>query len=362
MIRWNINKLLRATKFVSVYILIALIVDIIAGITYKNINGYAWYRYAFIGAIGEHAYRVKSYSYHHDLAPNISKKNNAVWGGDIHTVNTNSLGFKDYTARDIPLRSHKPRIVFIGDSFTEGVGQNYGDTFVGLIDEKIGTDYSVLNAGVSSYSPIIYWKKIYHLINEVNLKFDELIVYLDISDIQDESTEYQLNTDGSVGNIDWIPTLPELIKENTILLAYIRSFRERNKAQELIDSAGDNDSIYTYKDSINRHRSLWTIDDKVFQEYGRTGLKIAEIHMNKLLSLLKENNIKMKNFDEEKQTIVYPIESSDNTKSRIRLPWTCPKCKEICAESQSELIQKFGVRKMHGIVHNQSWCRRCRCS
>ena len=76
----------------------------------------------------------------------------------------------------------------------------------------------------------------------------------------------------------------------------------------------------------------------------------------------KENNIKMEYFDEEKQTIVYPIESSDNTKSRIRLPWTCPNCKETSAESQSELIQKFGVRKMHGIVHNQSWCRRCRCS
>lgn len=267
--------------------------DVAAGVIYKKINGYAWYRYAFVGAVGEHAYRIKSYKYHHDLAPNIRKKNNAVWGGKIHTVNTNSLGFKDDAVTDIPLRSHKQRMIFIGDSFTEGVGQDYENTFVGIIEKEMGRDYSILNAGVSSYSPIIYWKKIDYLINDVNLKFDELIVYLDISDIQDEATEYKLNNDGSVGNIDWIPTLPELIKENTILLAYIRSFRERNKAQELIDSAGNNSQQHTYKDAINRHRSLWTIDDEVFHEYGKLGLQVAEKHMDKLFTLLQKNNIKM---------------------------------------------------------------------
>ena len=65
---------------------------------------------------------------------------------------------------------------------------------MGLIDNALKKKYSVLNAGVSSYSPIIYWKKVEDLINITRLEFDELIVYLDISDIQDEASVYKLNT------------------------------------------------------------------------------------------------------------------------------------------------------------------------
>ena len=48
----------------------------------------------------------------------------------------------------------------------------------------------VLNAGVSSYSPIIYFKKIEYLIDK-GFEFDELIVFIDISDIEDEATIYR---------------------------------------------------------------------------------------------------------------------------------------------------------------------------
>ena len=43
-----------------------------------------------------------------------------------------------------------------------------------------------MNAGVASQSPIIYFKKIKHLIEVKKVEFDELIVFLDISDIPDE--------------------------------------------------------------------------------------------------------------------------------------------------------------------------------
>jgi hypothetical protein len=44
-------------------------------------------------------------------------------------VFTDSLGFKDASRRAVPDRR---RILFIGDSFTEGVGLPYEQTFVGL--------------------------------------------------------------------------------------------------------------------------------------------------------------------------------------------------------------------------------------
>ena len=71
---------------------------------------------------------------------------------------------------------------------------DYEKTFVGLISNALKKNYNVLNAGVTSYSPIIYWKKVEYLINIARLEFDELIVYLDLSDIQDEASIYKLNT------------------------------------------------------------------------------------------------------------------------------------------------------------------------
>ena len=47
----------------------------------------------------------------------------------------------------------------------------------------------MLNAGVSSYSPSIYYYKTKFFI-EQGLKFSHLIVFIDISDIEDESNVY----------------------------------------------------------------------------------------------------------------------------------------------------------------------------
>ena len=45
--------------------------------------------------------------------------------------------------------------LFIGDSFTEGVGLKFNETFVGIF--KDNSNSSVANLGVQSYSPIIYF-------------------------------------------------------------------------------------------------------------------------------------------------------------------------------------------------------------
>jgi len=293
----------RLTLIVTNLVLI-LVVDITAGIAYKKINGYAWYYGWKNGVSSEQAFRIKSYRYHHDLAKNVNKKNLGRWGGKFYTVSTNSLGFKDNTNREIPLKSDKKRLVFIGDSFTEGIGLSYEKTFVGLIDGALEENYSILNAGVVSYSPIIYWKKVEDLIINTGLKFDELIVYLDISDINDEAKKYKLNDSwidrafkGTIADITQTTLQSELIKENTILLAWLRSLREKERKRESARQSKTPDStttqVYTYKDSIDRERSLWTVDEKVFNEYGKRGLDISAKHMGKLLQLLNEHNIKL---------------------------------------------------------------------
>ena len=48
------------------------------------------------------------------------------------------------------------------------------------------------------YEPIIYWRKIKYLLEDVKLKFDEVIVYIDISDAYDETQWYDLSDDMKV--------------------------------------------------------------------------------------------------------------------------------------------------------------------
>ena len=88
-----------------------------------------------------------------------------VWGYEKYKIFTNNLGFKDISNRQVEFKNKN--ILFIGDSFTEGVGIEYKDTYVGIIDRKLkerNKNIEVLNAGVQSYSTSIYLSKIYHLI------------------------------------------------------------------------------------------------------------------------------------------------------------------------------------------------------
>jgi lysophospholipase L1-like esterase len=133
---------------------------------------------------------IRNARYSHDLAANY--RGHDRWGPLYYPLYTNNLGFKDGMVRNVPAKSDVHRVLLIGDSFTEGVGMSFEDSFAGLLywagrahAEKI----EFLNAGVTLYSPVIYFHKIKFLL-ESGLKFDEVIVFLDISDIAEEATKY----------------------------------------------------------------------------------------------------------------------------------------------------------------------------
>jgi lysophospholipase L1-like esterase len=131
------------------------------------------------------AFRIKDQNIHNTLAKDVSN-GIGVWGERRYPFRSNSLGFKDERAREVPIESDKrPRVMFIGDSFTEGVGLAWQDTFVGLFQARF-PDLEVLNAGAAGYSPSMYWKKTVRLLSQ-HYKIDHIIIYIDISDIQDET-------------------------------------------------------------------------------------------------------------------------------------------------------------------------------
>lgn len=136
------------------------------------------------------ATRVYDPIYDHGLAPKFDGYD--IWGEARYRLITNSLGFKDASTRDVPLQSPARRILLIGDSFAEGIGLPFESTFAGLL-EQAGQSrpdrVEFLDAGVASYSPSIYYKKIKHLL-DLGLKFDEVVLLSDSSDVEDEASSY----------------------------------------------------------------------------------------------------------------------------------------------------------------------------
>jgi len=134
--------------------------------------------------------RIYDPQYHHGFAPNFAGHN--PWGTNRPPFYTNSMGFKDGSVREVPLVSATRRILLIGDSFTEAIGLSFEDSFAGML-QQLGRNsvpkIEFLNAGVASYSPSIYYKKVKFLI-EQGLQVDEVVVFSDLSDVFDEATGY----------------------------------------------------------------------------------------------------------------------------------------------------------------------------
>ena len=114
------------------------------------------------------SFRCPDPYFHHGLLPNQSTKNK--WGDNVFEMYTNSLGFKDKQCREISPApdKNKKRILFIGDSFTEGVGMPWEDSFPGILQDKFPS-VEILNAAVVSYSPKFYSVKIKYLIEQTHL-------------------------------------------------------------------------------------------------------------------------------------------------------------------------------------------------
>src|SRR5262249_39821424 len=133
--------------------------------------------------------RISDPEYDHAVKPNFAGYRG--WGWDRFPYYTNSLAFRDASVRSVPLASSGRRVVLMGDSFTEG-SHRFEDTFAGLLyqaGQQRSDKIEFLNAGVGSYSPVIYYRKTKALIGR-GLQFDEMVVFSDISDVCDESRAY----------------------------------------------------------------------------------------------------------------------------------------------------------------------------
>lgn len=160
---------------------------------------------------GTHRYLVSDPVLHHRARPNLSV---AVSGKPFVT---NSLGLRD---RDYA--SPKPpstvRLLMLGDSFTEGAGLLLEETVAKRVERALSARgcgaYEVVNAGVSSYSPILE----YLLLQRLAPLLTPAVVVLnfDMTDVHDDL----VRTETAIANDRGLPVAvpPDPIRETALLL------------------------------------------------------------------------------------------------------------------------------------------------
>ena len=187
-----IFEIMFAQKKLIITLITIILLELISAVFLKNTH--LWTNKDW----EEKYWRIESKIYHHDLLPNVNVIEN--WGGNLQKrILTNSLGFRDFSNKKVEKISKNKRILLIGDSFIEGAGYDYKHTVGGLVQSQLGNKFEVLNSAVGSYSPSIYYSKIKHFISK-GYKFDQALVFLDVSDIYDELfIKHDLNENIIVG-------------------------------------------------------------------------------------------------------------------------------------------------------------------
>ncbi len=146
----------------------------------------------------------------------------------------------------------------------------------------------------------------------MKLNFNELVIFLDISDIPDEFY-YNKNFDNDhIKKFNLRDYLQELLIQNISTYLFIDIILEKiNILKENIilrykTSQEFKLSFYktTHKDmnlfkSINVERGNWTRDNKSWNLHGKKGRKLATFYLNQLYNLCKDNNIKL-------SLVIYP--------------------------------------------------------
>jgi hypothetical protein len=219
--------------------------------------------------------------HHHDIIPGIETPR--VWGRVIYPWKADRYGFRTGTCAPGEPEKAWPAIFVIGDSFVEATGSSYEQSFTGLMAcDAAKQKKAVWNLGVSSYSPIIYWRKIKAAAEKIGRKPSEVYVFLDLSDIDDEANVYRETADGKV----LFKSKSEPSRENWDVDPgqwLVRHFTTVRLVYDAYISAS-----FTWDRSVGRDRARWPFDQKLLESWGRRGLGVAGGNLDKLVGLCRE--------------------------------------------------------------------------
>ena len=263
------------------------------------------------------AHRIKSFYYHHDLRPMASFYDH--WGYEKYQIFTNNLGFKDKNNRIINFKNRN--LLFIGDSFTEGVGIKYEDTFVGLIESKLkekNDNIEILNAGVQSYSTSIYLSKIHYLLNIKKLPITDIVVVVSGGDIFDDAYKYlDIDENFILNHVDHknkiVINLINFFKSNTLIYQVISRITPPKVIPGLIKSLfikktslnydeKENKLLKISNDEISKMSFLYLQDYNYlfskdeFDKWGKNAIDKSINNLKEISKIVEKKNINLNIF------------------------------------------------------------------
>lgn len=249
-------------------------------------------------------FRIPDPVFHHTLAPQVEQVDR--WGGVGYRLITNSLGGRDTEPRMVPLKAEHRRIAVIGDSFVEGVGYPFEQTFVGIVHDAMRQkDVEVLNLAVSSYSPLLYWRKVQYMLESQGLKFDELLVFVDPGDILNEALWYEMTPDGGIisniqGGInaeqrgggvgDWLSVNSVIGKLAFTIADRWRLYLRQKQVSDTERQGGQGSDTDTM---INARDASWTYDQQAWDKWGKVGLERAMSSLDRLRELTRRHGVSL---------------------------------------------------------------------
>lgn len=294
--------------------------------------------------------------YHHALKQDFS---GAVrWGSAVYPVVTDNLRLRNDKPRHVPPAGPHRRLLFLGDSFTEGVGVAYEQTYVAHVAERIrqsGDDTEIFNGGVISHSPRLYLLHLQDLMERQGVTFDDIVVFIDVSDIQDELV-YEDFTPGRITPALVLRYVKQFAEQNSLtanvlltrlplLLPYVDALRSwvgaRSAPPAAVPAAAQNNAplpadatrppraVWDNPDHY-KIRDAWIDDDDAFRIWGAYGLKLARENLKRLAGYAASKGMNI-------SFAIYPwprrVANPDN---RGRLLWL-----KIAAEENWTLVDLY---------------------
>jgi len=191
---------------------------------------------------GKSLYISNSFGWY-DLGPNYNGESR--YGGKYFFVKTDENGFRINHLIDEENNKKSnlgKQVFFIGDSFTFGVGVDWRESFIGILNKTF--NIKSINAGVNSHSPTLYKFKLKRLIEEGLISNNQKIVIgLDISDVYDEATRWT-EYNGMPANIN---KLSELSKNNLAVNFTNLKLSEKHGSGELRNIYNKDNFKLTYQ-------------------------------------------------------------------------------------------------------------------
>jgi len=280
---WSIMKYPKSIPLVTIIMVFILLDYGMAKLYWKHLSSIPYYF-----AVNT---RRDDMHFHHTLRENIDTVDR--WGMSIYPLKTNSLGFRDSDVRVVQKTANKKRILFIGDSFTEGLGLPFEKTFVGIVSDRLRpNNIEVLNAGVMSYSPKLYHYKLKYLLDTAKVQMNTVVVMIDMSDMQDEIAykEYAPGTQNLFRSLEQI--IKRYAVRNSVIgnmvfrAAYTLSERYDKHAAIPGGKATGTQKDYASLEEYTYERSAW-YSARNYDAWGREGSELAKYHLSELVKLCK---------------------------------------------------------------------------